>query len=71
MTKWDWEIVAEFLLIFTVNFVESELVETDVAMQRFDLIIRILDKDESVDSEGRKRIADAFMKLERQMGKLY
>jgi len=71
MKKWEWKFVAECLLMFTVNFVESELVETDEDIKRFDLMIRILGEDGSVDGEGLQRIADAFTKLERQMGKFY
>jgi len=55
----------------TVNFVESELVETGEAMKRFDLMPRILGEDGSVDGDGQNTIADAFMKLKRQMGKFY
>ena len=72
MTRLGRRMVAEFLLMFTVNFVESELLETDdVVKKRFDLMMRILDEDGSVNSEGKKRIADAYMDLERRMGKFY
>ena len=64
---WEWRIFAGFLLLNTVNFVESELVETDDAMKRFDLILRILGEDGSVDVEGQRKIADAYMRLEWQM----
>jgi len=69
MRGWEWRHVAEFLLMYTVNFVESELVETNDDMKRFDLMIRILGEDGRVNSEGITRIADAFMKLGQQMGK--
>jgi len=63
MTWDEWRDVAIFLLTYTVNFLESELVETDTDMKKFDLILRILGEDGSVDGEGRKGIADAYEKL--------
>jgi len=60
---WEWRIVAEILLTNMVKFVESELFETDEAMKRFDLMLRILGVDGSVDGEGQRNIIDAYMRL--------
>jgi len=40
---------------------EDELVETDMGMKKFDLVIRIPGEDGSVDGEGRQWIAKAFI----------
>jgi len=62
MTGDEWENVARFLLRHTVNFVDSELVKTDEDKKEFDLALRILAEEGSVDGEGRKQIADAYEK---------
>jgi len=71
MKGWEWQIVADFLLRHTVNFVGSELVETGDDMKEFDLMLRILGEDGSVDGEGQRRISDAYMKLAWQMDKFH
>jgi len=71
MTGDEWEEVARFLLTYTVNIVNSELVETDGDMKILDLILRILGEDGSVDGEGRKRISDAYLKLARDRDESY
>jgi len=57
------EKVARFLLIHTVNFVDSELVETDEEMKEFDLVLRILGEEGSENREDRQAISNAFQKL--------
>jgi len=49
MTADDWECVARFLLKHTVNFVDSELGETDKDIKEFDPVLRILSEEGSVD----------------------
>jgi len=71
MTGKEWEKVARFLLTHTVDFVDSELVETDWEMKKFDLMLRILGEDGSVDGEGQKRIADAYEKLARDRNEFH
>jgi len=71
MTGDEWEEVARFLLMHMVDFVDSELVETDEDMKKFDLILSILGEDGSVDGEGRKRISDAYLKLARDRDESY
>jgi len=39
--------------LHTVNFVDSELVETDEEMKEVDLVLRILGEDGSENGEGR------------------
>jgi len=51
--------------------VDSELVETEGDMKEFDLGLRILGEDGSVDGEDRKRISDAYMKLARDRDESY
>jgi len=68
---WEWKFIAQILLKCTVSFVESELVETEDDMKEFDLMIRILGKDGSMENEGLMRIVKAFSILERQIVKFY
>jgi len=69
MKLWEWKFVAKMLLKFTVNLVDSELVETEDSMKEFDLMIRILGEDGSMDGEGLMRITYAFMRVERELDK--
>jgi len=69
MKLWEWKFVAKMLLKFTVNLVESELVETEDSMKEFDLMIRILGEDGSTEGEGLMRILYAFAKVERELDK--
>jgi len=57
MTEYEWKDVAEFLLSHTVSFVDSELLGGDLDMEEFDLRLRILGEDRSVDGEGRRAIS--------------
>ena len=70
MTGDEWE-VARFLLTHTVGFIDSELVETDWEMKRFDLMLRILGEGGSVYGEGRKRIANAYEKFARDRDEVH
>jgi len=69
MKMWEWKFVAKMLLKFTVNLVESELVETEDSMKEFDLMIRILGEDGSTEGEGLMKIMYAFGRVERELDK--
>jgi len=57
------------LFAVTHGHVGSELVETEEEMKQFDLILRILTEDGSMDSKGRRLIFSTYSKPERQMNK--
>ena len=63
LTEDEWKDIAEFLLSHTVDLVDSELLEGDIQMKQFDLALRILGEDGSVDGEGRRAISKAFWNL--------
>jgi len=69
MKMWEWKFAAKILLKFTVNLMDSELVETEDSMKEFDLMIRILGEDRSTDGDGLMRITYAFMRVERELDK--
>jgi len=71
LTVDEWEEVARFLLIHTVDLVSSELVESDPEMQQFDLVVRILGEDGSVDGEGREAMSKTFHNLGRERDKVH
>ena len=56
----EWEEVARFLLTNTFNFVDDKLVEGTSEMKEYDLLLRILGEDGSVDGGGRRAISKAF-----------
>ena len=60
----EWKGIAEFLLSYIVDFVGSELLEGDVQFKQFDLALRILGEDGSLDGEGRRAISKAFWNLD-------
>jgi len=70
MTGEEWEDVAGFLLRHTVGFVDSELLETEQTMQEFELMIRILGEDRSVDGEGRDKISDTYINAQAELSDL-
>ena len=67
LTADEWEEIARFLLTHTAEFVAPELLGSHPEMQQFDLVIRILGEDGSVDGEGREAMSNAFHNLGREM----
>ena len=68
MMAGEWEDVAGFLLTHAAVFVDSELVESEQSLPEFDLILRILGEDGSVDWEDRDKISDAYFDAQRELG---
>jgi len=71
MTEYEWKNVADFLIAYTVSFVDSELLRGDQEMKEFDLMLRIIGESGAVDGEGQKRSADAYEKLARDRGEFH